>query len=700
MRYLRNIAVNICRIIIGITFILSGFVKAVDPIGTQYKLHDYAAAVNMAEHIPDWMTLCGSILLSATEFVLGILILFAIRRRVATKLVFAFISIMTLLTVWIYLDNPVSDCGCFGDALKLTNGETLLKNIALLAMGALLVRCPKSMPRMVGRSNQWIVRQYSVVFILAVSVYSLYKLPLFDFRPYHIGADIVKGMEIPEDAEQPEFETKFIMEKDGKRQTFSLENYPDSTWTLIDTETKILKEGYVPPIHDFSITLLPKRSEDGEEEEMAEDITDIVLADTSYTFLLISPHLEQADDSMFGNIDQIYEYAHDNGYNFFCLTASGSDAIARWVDITGAEYPFCNTDETTLKTIIRSNPGLVLLKKGVVVGKWSHNDLPVDELADGKKLSPSSPILPQQDETAQKIAHIMLWFVLPLALLVMADRMWMWSKWIKNKETKHSDKLFKLFKGKNKMRKKIVAGNWKMNKNLQEGVALAKELTEVVKNPNCGVIICTPFIHLASVAEIVKGSAIELGAENCADKASGAFTGEVSAEMVKSTGAEYVILGHSERREYYKETPEILKEKVKLALANGLKVIFCIGETLAEREANKQNEVVKAELAGSVFDLTAEEWKNIVIAYEPIWAIGTGKTATADQAEEIHAYIRSAVAEVYGQAVADDTTILYGGSCKASNAPELFAKPDIDGGLIGGASLKAADFKGIIDAWN
>ena len=239
-----------------------------------------------------------------------------------------------------------------------------------------------------------------------------------------------------------------------------------------------------------------------------------------------------------------------------------------------------------------------------------------------------------------------------------------------------------------------------MNKNLQEGIALAKELTEVVKNPNCGVIICTPFIHLASVAEIVKDSAIELGAENCADKEKGAYTGEVSAEMVKSTGAQWVILGHSERREYYNETPEILKEKVQLALANGLKVLFCIGETLEEREANKQNEVVKAELAGSVFNLSAEEWKNIVIAYEPIWAIGTGKTATAEQAEEIHAYIRSCVAEVYGQEVADDTTILYGGSCKASNAPELFAKPDIDGGLIGGASLKAADFKGIIDAWN
>ena len=240
-----------------------------------------------------------------------------------------------------------------------------------------------------------------------------------------------------------------------------------------------------------------------------------------------------------------------------------------------------------------------------------------------------------------------------------------------------------------------------MNLNLQEGVALAKEINEVLKaeKPNCGVIVCTPFIHLASVAEVLDQKVVALGAENCADKEKGAYTGEVSAEMVKSTGAQYVILGHSERRQYYKETPEILKEKVLLALKNGLKVIFCIGETLEERESNKQNEVVKAELEGSVFNLSADEFKNIIIAYEPIWAIGTGKTATAEQAEEIHAFIRSIVAEKYGNEVAQDTTILYGGSCKASNAPELFAKENIDGGLIGGASLKCADFKGIIDAW-
>ena len=249
------------------------------------------------------------------------------------------------------------------------------------------------------------------------------------------------------------------------------------------------------------------------------------------------------------------------------------------------------------------------------------------------------------------------------------------------------------------MRKKIVAGNWKMNKNLQEGVTLVEELTKVVKDPNCEVVVCTPFTHLWAVAEKLKGTPIQLGAQNCSDMPSGAYTGEISAEMIKSTGATYVILGHSERRQYYAETGEVLRDKVKQALSNRLKVLYCVGETLRQREAGKQNEIVKRELEESVFNLEAEQFKNIVIAYEPIWAIGTGKTATAEQAEEIHKFIRECVAERYGYAIAEDTTILYGGSCKASNAPELFAKPDIDGGLIGGASLKAADFNGIIDAW-
>jgi len=244
----------------------------------------------------------------------------------------------------------------------------------------------------------------------------------------------------------------------------------------------------------------------------------------------------------------------------------------------------------------------------------------------------------------------------------------------------------------------MVAGNWKMNKNLQEGLALAAELKQQVKNPACAVVIGTPFIHLASVCDLLKGSAIHVAAENCADKEKGAFTGEVSAEMVTSTGAEYCILGHSERRAYYHETPAILKDKVELALANGLKPIFCIGEVKEEREAGKQNEVVKAQLEQSLFHLDEAAFRQITLAYEPVWAIGTGLTATPAQAQEMHAFIRSLIAEHYGKAVADDTTILYGGSCNEKNAAELFANPDVDGGLIGGASLVADKFLAIIAA--
>ena len=252
------------------------------------------------------------------------------------------------------------------------------------------------------------------------------------------------------------------------------------------------------------------------------------------------------------------------------------------------------------------------------------------------------------------------------------------------------------------MRKNIVAGNWKMNTTLPEGLALAKGLDEALKGktPNCDVIIGTPFTHLASVAAAIDTNKIGVAAENCADKEKGAYTGEVSAAMVASTGAKYVILGHSERRAYYHETPEILKTKVELALANGLTPIFCIGEVLEEREAGKHFEVVDAQIKGSLFDLSAEDFAKIVLAYEPVWAIGTGKTASPEQAQEIHAFIRSIVADKYGKEIADNTSILYGGSCKPSNAKELFANPDVDGGLIGGAALKVSDFKGIIDAFN
>ena len=640
---MKKLAVNIARLILAVAFILSGFVKAVDPLGTQYKIQDYLVAMGLGRLIPDFMTLSASVLLSTIEFILGICLLFAIRRRMVSKIVLVLMTAMTLLTLWLALTDPISDCGCFGDALVLTNWQTFWKNIVLLTAAVIVWRYPLLMPRLIGETNQWIVMNYSGVFILLVIAgRSLYTLPQFDFRPYHVGTDLRQG------------------------------------WQR-------MMEGEDSPYAEFFMELTDE----------GEDITEDVLNREGYTFLLVSPHLEQADDSQLDALNQIYEYSLDNGYPFYCLTASTEKGINHWRNITGAEYPFCNTDDITLKTIIRSNPGLLLLKDGVIIRKWSHNNLPDEQDLTGELETSELGQLPS-DTVATKILWILTWFVLPLVLLTLADRLWAWSGWLRKRNNNNP-----LNKEKVIMRKKIVAGNWKMNMNLQDGIALAKELNETLKadKPNCGVVICTPFIHLASIAQFLDQDIIGLGAENCADKEKGAFTGEVSAEMVKSTGAQYVILGHSERREYYKETPEILKEKVLLAQKNGLKVIFCIGESLAEREAGKQNEVVKAELEGSVFNLSEEDFRKIVIAYEPIWAIGTGKTATAEQAEEIHAYIRSIIAEKYGQAVADDTTILYGGSCKASNAPELFAKPDIDGGLIGGASLKAADFKGIIDAW-
>ena len=247
------------------------------------------------------------------------------------------------------------------------------------------------------------------------------------------------------------------------------------------------------------------------------------------------------------------------------------------------------------------------------------------------------------------------------------------------------------------MRKFIVAGNWKMNTTVPEGVELAKAVVEKAKElpANVELVVAPPFTHLAPVAEVLKGSKVALSAQNCADHEKGAYTGEISVAMLCSLGCKYTILGHSERRQYYGETDEKLVEKTKLALAAGLKVILCVGENKDERLEGKHFDVVTEQTKAVLYNFSAEDMANIVIAYEPVWAIGTGLTATAQQAEEIHACIRNVIEAKFGAQVADDMTILYGGSCKPSNAKELFAEKDIDGGLIGGAALKAEDFIGI-----
>lgn len=637
--HLKVMAVNICRILMGAVLVFSGTVKIIDPRGTEYKIQDYAAALGFSNDLPTYMPLALGVALALLEFSLGIYLMFGIRRKWTSRIVLLMMLLFTPWSLYLAITNPVHDCGCFGDAIQLTNWQTFGKNIVLLTVALILWKWHHLGKRLISQHSQWLVALYSWLFGFLLAGYTIYTLPIIDFRPYHIGADLAEQMVWKED-------------------------------------------GTVPPISDLMIL----------DTETGQDLTDSIIATPGWKFLLIAPRLEVADDGVMDRLAELTDYCKRNHYLLICLTGSDHDGIMNWCDITGAEYPFCQADETALKTAIRSNPGLILLNGSIIEGKWASSQLPgykelnapVEELKWAHQ---------KQETMRQHVIALFSLYVIPLLLLTLLD--FIWSLYRKNKNTIH--KPLKT----NKMRKHIVAGNWKMNKNLQEGVALATELKEMLaaEKPNCDVIIGTPFIHLATVSDLLKDSVIAVSAENCANKASGAYTGEVSAEMVKSTGAEYVILGHSERREYYNETPEILKEKVDLALANGLKVIFCIGESLEQREANEQEAVCKAELAGSVFHLTAEQWKNIVIAYEPIWAIGTGKTATAEQAEEIHAYIRSCVADVYGKEVADETSILYGGSCKGSNAPELFGKEDIDGGLIGGASLKAADFKAIIDAW-
>lgn len=413
--------VNACRFLLGATFVFSGFVKAIDPIGTQYKLQDYISAVGMGGIVPDIVTLLASVALSALEFSLGVFVLFAIRRHLVSKILVAFMAVMTLITVWIALFNPVKDCGCFGEALRLTNVQTLLKNIVLLAASVVVAWRPLRMYRFLSRSTQWIAINYTILFVLLLSAHCLYHLPLIDFRPYHIGMNIKKGMEIPAGAPQPEFETTFILQKNGVKKEFTLDNYPDSSWQFVDSKTVQTKEGYVPPIHDFSI-----QKADGD------DITDSVLTAKGYIFLLVSPHLEQADDSNFGDIDLLYEYCQERKIPFYCLTASTKKDIDHWADITGAEYPFCFTDETTLKTIIRSNPGLLLLKDGTIIRKWSHNDLPSSSSLNAPLSKLSIGAMPSTS-LSETIMKVVLLFFIPLILLVFADRTWAWTRYLRRK---------------------------------------------------------------------------------------------------------------------------------------------------------------------------------------------------------------------------------------------------------------------------
>ena len=401
---------NICRFLLGAVFVFSGFVKAVDPSGSFYKLQDYLTAFGMNTWFPNIIVLLSGIGLAAIEFCVGVFLILGVRRKSATLLSLVLMGFMTPLTLYLAIANPVSDCGCFGDAWGLTNWQTFGKNLVLLAAAIIAFKKRSLLVRFITPKVEWMVSMYSFLFIFFLAFYCLSNLPILDFRPYKIGTNIPESMKIPEGKQPDRFETTFILEKDGKRQKFSMENYPDSTWTFVENRTVLAEKGYTPPIHDFFML----------DAETGEDITEQVLSDAGYHFLLIAHHLEEADDSHIDLINEIYDYSIENGYGFYCLTASQTEEIELWSDRTGAEYPFYQADDITLKTIIRSNPGLVLIKEGVILNKWSDGNLP-DEYVLTDRLENIELGEMQQGSAWQTIGYTVLWFIVPLLLIIILD---------------------------------------------------------------------------------------------------------------------------------------------------------------------------------------------------------------------------------------------------------------------------------------
>lgn len=365
---LAAIVVNVVRLVLGLTFLFSGVVKLIDPRGTQYKIEDYSAVFGLTSTMPEWLPLVLACVLAIVEFLMGVYLLFGIRRRLTLSTAICFLLVMTPLTLYLALNNPVSDCGCFGDAVVLSNWQTFWKNVVLLVLSVFALYWYRLMPHFVGKKYEWIVALMAFVFAVLFASYNLWRLPVIDFRPYHIGADIRQAW-LDDQQNFGEFQTTFIMEKDGERKEFALEDYPDSTWTFIDTKTVEVEPSKRTGVGDLFVR----------DQQTGEDITLQILQDEGYTLLLVAPYLEKADDGVMGELLSLYDYSQEKGIGFYCLTSSGEQAIESWKDLTGAEYPFCLADAVVLKTMIRSNPGLMLLHDGKVVGKWPSTDLPTPE---------------------------------------------------------------------------------------------------------------------------------------------------------------------------------------------------------------------------------------------------------------------------------------------------------------------------------
>lgn len=378
---LQWIVVNTCRLLVSATFVFSGIVKLIDPVGTQYRIEDYAAALGVSQWMPEVLPITLAVAMALVEFCLGISLLFGIRRRLTTTLLLVFLLFYTPLTFWLAQTDAVADCGCFGDAIHLTNWQTFGKNAVLLFMAFLIWWRGNLLTRFISESVQWIISLYSALYGLFIAGVSLYAEPIIDFRPFHIGQNIPAAMQWPEDPMlQPEILEFEVLPVEGLVGD-----------TIPDTET--------------------------------------LLSDTSYTFLLVAPYLEFADDGDMNSYNAVYDYASAYGYRFLCLTASRRGAIRRWQDLTGAEYPFAFVDELTLKTMARSNPALLLLHNGTIVGKWSHSLIP-DENEWKAPLDVLPLAHPQLESYKRELLRLLLWYVVPLGFLTFIDRSVFSLRWL------------------------------------------------------------------------------------------------------------------------------------------------------------------------------------------------------------------------------------------------------------------------------
>lgn len=403
----------IFQIILGATFIFSGFVKAVDPVGYSIKIGEYLTAMGLDFLTP--LALLAAIGISAFEFLLGINMLLGMHVRTTYIFTLIFMGIMTPLTLWLAIANPVKDCGCFGDALIISNWATFWKNIVLTAMAVFVFIFRKDVRSPYSEKTQWLTSFSSLIFIVGISFIGYRHLPLFDFRPYKIGTDINEAMKSQSD----EYEYSYIYEKNGVQKTFTPPDdvlpVGDSTWKCVDVKKgKLIKKGVEPLIHDF--TIHEANTDNGD------DITQDILTSEQYIFLLISDNLRNADINHIERINDIYDYAKNNEYGFYCLTASAPAQTIRWKNFTGAEYSFCVADETTLKTIVRSNPGLMLIKNGVIYNKWHYNDFPTEKML-SKPLEQSDSGKINMPRTTLRIILISASFIALLLVVLGLDKL-------------------------------------------------------------------------------------------------------------------------------------------------------------------------------------------------------------------------------------------------------------------------------------